>query len=117
MCVRSAAPVDARKPPHSFCVHSYTTLCPPQIYVYGCRVYLASSWNVLDFMIVLSSLAYYIVSALPGLRGVRSIRVLRVLRPLRLMSRNPGMRHLIDSLGEALPSIWKVICDKKQVLL
>ena len=46
---------------------------------------------------------------LPFLRPLRILRVLRVLRPLRLISRNAGMKLIINSLFKALPAVSNVV--------
>ena len=45
--------------------------------------------NVLDFFLVASSFL---------LSGVKSLRTVRILRPLRAISRNAGMRVIVDAL-------------------
>jgi hypothetical protein len=68
--------------------------------------YLRSGWNVLDFVIV-------IVSALTlagsdSLKSLRSLRTLRALRPLRVISRNPGMKLVVNALISSVPQILNV---------
>jgi Na+-translocating ferredoxin:NAD+ oxidoreductase RnfA subunit len=53
----------------------------------GKRAYLRNGWNVLDFIIVLTS----VVDFIPGISSSTSLKVLRMLRvfrPLRLVSHN-----------------------------
>lgn len=45
--------------------------------------YLRSSWNALDFLVVVVSIIDVSVSRSGGLAGLRSLRALRALRPLR----------------------------------
>ncbi|KAJ8559206.1 hypothetical protein ON010_g8243 [Phytophthora cinnamomi] len=67
--------------------------------------YLRDSWNVLDFVVVISSL----VAILPAVPNVSAIRTIRVLRPLRSLSMIPGMRTLISALLKALPALGNVV--------
>jgi hypothetical protein len=39
---------------------------------------------------------------------LRQLKLLRVLRPLRLIQRNEGMRVIVSSLLQALPSVADV---------
>ena len=65
------------------------------------NAYLRDSWNVLDFIVVLSSAA----PLLPGLPNMSSLRTFRILRPLRALSGLPGMRLLVSTLIASLPLI------------
>ncbi|CAM9376503.1 unnamed protein product, partial [Discosporangium mesarthrocarpum] len=49
------------------------------------RAYLRNSWNVLDFVVVVISIAslYYSGTGASNLGGLKSLRALRALRPLR----------------------------------
>ncbi|OWZ15606.1 Voltage-gated Ion Channel, partial [Phytophthora megakarya] len=67
--------------------------------------YLRDSWNVLDFLVVISSL----VAILPTVPNVSVIRTIRVLRPLRSLSMISGMRKLISALLKALPALGNVV--------
>ncbi|TMW67789.1 hypothetical protein Poli38472_007461 [Pythium oligandrum] len=74
-------------------------------FVMGRRTYLRDSWNMLDFVVVVTSL----ITALPGVPNVSAIRTIRVLRPLRSLSVIPGMRKLISALLKALPALANVL--------
>ncbi|KAG7381327.1 hypothetical protein PHYPSEUDO_006213 [Phytophthora pseudosyringae] len=67
--------------------------------------YMRDSWNVLDFVVVISSL----VAILPAVPNVSAIRTIRVLRPLRSLSMISGMRVLISALLKALPALGNVV--------
>merc|ERR1719197_2221245 len=43
------------------------------------------------------------------MKSLRSLRALRALRPLRLLSRNPGMRVVIEALYGSLPNVGHVL--------
>eukprot|EP00756_Hemistasia_phaeocysticola_P021633 Hpha_TRINITY_DN15786_c1_g2::TRINITY_DN15786_c1_g2_i1::g.37396::m.37396/K04834/SCN2A; voltage-gated sodium channel type II alpha len=65
------------------------------------KSYLRSYWNMLDFVIVLSSYPIPI----PYSNAGKVLRLLRVLRPLRTMSRVAGLRTLMAALFGAMPEI------------
>lgn len=63
-----------------------------QGFVFGKGTYLRESWNILDFLIVVSTIINWILTAFStvNISYVRSLRALRSLRPLRMISRNEG---------------------------
>jgi len=71
--------------------------------------YLRSSWNVLDFVIVLSGIIS-LFSSSSKLKVLRSLRMLRAMRPLRMVSRLSGMRVVVNSLLQSAPSVFHVFC-------
>jgi hypothetical protein len=77
-------------------------------FAFGDGAYLKSPWNQLDFAIVSISLLLLLADSVPQLRSLRILRVARVLRPLRLISRNPGMRLVIESLFKAMSGVTNV---------
>ena len=50
--------------------------------------YIKDPWNILDFVIVLSALAGFVVPKGVNISAVKSLRILRVLRPLRIIAKN-----------------------------
>ncbi|EGZ10921.1 hypothetical protein PHYSODRAFT_519134 [Phytophthora sojae] len=86
----------------------FTTECVLKIVAMGLQghgSYEQDAWNILDFLVVVSSL----VASLPGMPNVSAIRTIRVLRPLRSLSVIPGMRRLIAALLKALPALGNVV--------
>ena len=77
--------------------------------------YLRSTWNCLDFFVVMSSLAEIIAPLLMGGNGVESLkslkalRALRALRPLRMVSKNEGMKLVVGALMTSIPSMTHVL--------
>lgn len=69
----------------------------------GKKSYLRNSWNVLDFIIVVSGLISLTSDSDIGFFKV--LRILRVLRPLRLITRVKGLKLVIGSLLKAVPRI------------
>ena len=69
----------------------------------GKKSYLRNSWNILDFIIVVSALLSLTSDSDIGFFKV--LRILRVLRPLRLITRVKGLKLVIGSLMKAVPRI------------
>ena len=67
--------------------------------------YLASAWNWIDCVVVVSGL---VTLAFSGDSIVSSLRLIRMLRPLRSIQRIRGMRVLVQCLMEAMPQICNV---------
>ena len=72
------------------------------------QAYIKQPWNVLDFIIVMISILGLFADLIPAFGRLKSLRILRVLRPLRLLQRNPGMKLIISSLVQTLPSVVEV---------
>ena len=71
--------------------------------------YLSNGWNILDFVIVCTSLLTFLGNASDTLKALRTLRTLRALRPLRVISRNPGLKLVVNALFRAIPSILNVL--------
>eukprot|EP01062_Namystynia_karyoxenos_P034062 TRINITY_DN249_c1_g1_i1.p1 TRINITY_DN249_c1_g1~~TRINITY_DN249_c1_g1_i1.p1 ORF type:complete len:1844 (+),score=646.81 TRINITY_DN249_c1_g1_i1:119-5533(+) len=69
------------------------------------RAYLTSTWNVVDGIIVVGSLAQLGLGCDASGGSISILRSLRVLRPLRSMARVRGMRIILRSLFAALPAL------------
>ena len=80
--------------------------------------YLRNVWNVLDCLIVLTSVASAIADVVGAIRGggagsssvtggfnFSALRVFRVLRPLRSLNRVKKLRDLISTIVFALPAV------------
>ena len=72
------------------------------------KAYLRTSWNVLDFVLLLISLGAILSEIFPQLAFLRPLRALRVLRPLRILSRSKGMMLVLSSLFDAMPAVGNV---------
>ena len=103
--------------------------------------YLRDPWNVLDFTIVVVSLvtlvykhaigtestAAAVITATSGaatassssspFASLKTLRAMRCLRPLRFISRNPGMKMVVNSLLRALPGVANVFLVMTSLLL
>lgn len=81
------------------------------------KPYLHSTWNILDFFVVTVSLIELLspLFASAGsqesssLQGLKALRALRALRPLRMISRNEGMKLVVDALFASVPSMTNVL--------
>ena len=77
--------------------------------------YLKSTWNCLDFFVVMSSLAEIIVPVFMGggemdsFKSLKALRALRALRPLRMVSKNEGMKLVVGALMTSIPSMTHVL--------
>ena len=79
-----------------------------KVYAHGAHEYFASAWNLVDSMIVTTSLLALLSDAIPQFAMMKSLRILRVLRPLRLLVRNRGMKVVVDALIETLPAVLNI---------
>eukprot|EP00794_Sanderia_malayensis_P009765 gene9765-10764_t len=79
---------------------------------WGIYTYIRNPWNCLDLFIVCISIAS-VISAFTNSQGslnaLRSVRTFRALRPLRAISRWEGIRIVVNSLFQAIPSIGNVL--------
>lgn len=76
--------------------------------------YIRSSWNLLDFVVVVASLtdfSIYLTGRQTGraLKSLKALRALRALRPLRVISRNEGLRLVVNALLASIPAMTNVI--------
>lgn len=95
--------------------------CMIKIFVFGLVIngkssYLQSFGNLMDFFIVGLS----IVSLTPlsvNLQIFKILRMVRVLRPLRMISRNEGLKIVVESLINAIPGIVNVMVITSMLFL
>jgi hypothetical protein len=80
-------------------------------FVIGEGTYLKDSWNVLDFIIVFFSIVNWVIEALSSadISFVKGFRALRALRPLRVVSKNEGIKTVVNSLLKSIPSLLNVL--------
>lgn len=76
-----------------------------QGFILGRGAYLRDAWNVLDFLVVVTSL----MTSIPGMPTTSAVRAFRVLRPLRTISALPGLQHLVVSLLRSVPQLVGVV--------
>lgn len=73
----------------------------------GEESYLKSSYNCLDFFIVIISV-FSLSFQNANLGFLKILRLLRILRPLRVISRNEGLKVALSALFMAMPNIANV---------
>jgi hypothetical protein len=80
-------------------------------FVIGKGTYLRDPWNILDFSIVLVSVLNWTLDSLSdvNISFLRGFRALRALRPLRMVSKNEGMKIVVNSLLTSIPSLINVM--------
>jgi hypothetical protein len=91
----------------------------------GLGPYIRNPWNLLDFVVVCASILDFAVTLTQAsageeasaeqpsqvsssLQSVKALRALRALRPLRVISRNQGMKLIVNALLSSLPSMTNV---------
>jgi hypothetical protein len=72
--------------------------------------YLRDSWNVLDFFVIIVSIASFILSTIgySGLGFITVLRTFRALRPLRVINRNRGIKMVVQTLLMSIKGIAHV---------
>ena len=70
----------------------------------GPSSYFRSSWNLLDFIVVLFALLNFI----PSMQNVTYVRALRLLRPLKAASNIPGLRVMMNAMWAATKTLGNV---------
>lgn len=73
----------------------------------GRKAYLSSAWNWLDGVVVLVSVVT-MVSAGGGGATLKTFRILRAFRPLRIISRNEGLKKVVNTIVNSLPELGMV---------
>ncbi|CAM9453078.1 unnamed protein product, partial [Discosporangium mesarthrocarpum] len=71
----------------------------------GHGTYLRDSWNILDFIVVVTAL----LTSIPEMPKMSAIRVFRVLRPLKSISALPGLQKLVVSMLKSIPQLVSVV--------
>ena len=67
--------------------------------------YIRDPWNILDFTIVLSAVAGFLMPPGVNISAVKSLRILRILRPLKIVSKNKSLKIALTSLVNSIPKI------------
>jgi len=79
--------------------------------VRGKYTYLKDNYNKLDFFIVIFSIiSFFLESAETGIdiSYLKALRALRALRPLKLVSKNEGMKLVVNSILASIPNLINV---------
>lgn len=81
----------------------------------GISPYILNAWNILDFVVVVSSLIDFGFSVSSNgadtgsLKSLKALRAIRALRPLRMVSRNEGLRIVVNALFSSIPAMTNVL--------
>lgn len=80
-------------------------------FIMGEKTYLKDGWNILDFIIVLFSIITMLLENLldTNVSFIRGFRALRALRPLKFVSKNEGIKTVVNALLESIPSLLNVM--------
>ena len=82
-------------------------------FYWGERTYLRDAWNILDFIIVFFSFVTWFLEAYvddtDNVSFLRGFRALRALRPLRVVSKNEGIKTVVNALLESIPALINVL--------
>ena len=80
-------------------------------FVKGKYAYLKDNYNILDFIIVAFSIISYILERMDtgiDITFLKALRALRALRPLKLVSKNEGMKLVVNSILASIPNLINV---------
>ncbi|GLI66096.1 hypothetical protein VaNZ11_009698, partial [Volvox africanus] len=78
------------------------------------HAYLRNGWDILDFLIVSTSLLSLGLTV-GGVGGsstssaLKGVRLIRALRPLRLIRRLRGMQRVVETLIRSIPTLFEVL--------
>jgi len=77
----------------------------------GPNTYLRDNWNILDFTIVFFSMLTWVLQSFDtiDIQFIRGFRALRALRPLRVVSKNEGIKTVVNSLLNSIPALLNVL--------
>eukprot|EP00656_Telonema_subtile_P000441 TRINITY_DN10202_c0_g1_i1.p1 TRINITY_DN10202_c0_g1~~TRINITY_DN10202_c0_g1_i1.p1 ORF type:complete len:1644 (+),score=363.32 TRINITY_DN10202_c0_g1_i1:42-4973(+) len=81
--------------------------CVVMGFLFTPHAYLKDGWNVIDFIIVVSSIASIILDD-SALGVLRVLRALRAFRPLRMIKRAPGLKCVVDAIFGCLPGFINI---------
>jgi len=92
-----------------FMTGAFTLECLLKILAFGFvatqTAYIRDPWNILDFVIVLSAVAGFVLPPDVNISAVKSLRILRILRPLKIIAKNPSLKIALVSLVNSIPKI------------
>jgi len=74
----------------------------------GPKSYLRQIWNVLDVVVVTTSVLSIIFDSQSSLKIFKLLRMVRILRPLRLINRNEGLKVAVSTLVHVFPNVFNI---------
>ncbi|CAI2380762.1 unnamed protein product [Moneuplotes crassus] len=75
-----------------------------QGFVMGPETYLRDGWNILDFLVVCTS----ILSFIPSIDNLSFIRMFRLFKPLRSFSSFPAMKSIVGTILDSLSKLGEI---------
>ncbi|CAD7929440.1 unnamed protein product [Amoebophrya sp. A120] len=78
-------------------------------FFWGKKTYLSDSWNWLDFIVVVTGVAWWFLENLTVNSTITMLRVFRVLRPLRALTTMPEMKVLVNTVLQSIPKLGSVL--------
>lgn len=72
------------------------------------KAYLRVGWNILDFIVASTALIDFFIDK-RALKSLKALRALRAIRPLRVISRNEGLKIVVESIFSSLPALGNVM--------
>jgi hypothetical protein len=76
---------------------------------FGKKAYWRQGWNVLDGIVVITSVYDLLTDETQGLVKISSLRIVRGLRPLRVISRNPNLKLVVNTLLVSVPALCNLV--------
>ena len=77
--------------------------------VKGRAAYLCNPWNVLDFIVVVASVTNFAFQDNSLLSSLKALRALRAMRPLRVITRNQGLKLVVNAIFSTIPAMMNVL--------
>ena len=80
-------------------------------FIRGKHAYLKDNYNKLDFLIVFLSVVSFVLEQSDTgveISYLKAFRALRALRPLKMVSKNEGMKMIVNSILASIPNLINV---------
>ena len=91
-----------------FSIESLMKIIALGFVINGPKSYMRDMWNVLDFIIVVSSLISLSPDIIGDVSFFKAFRFVRILRPLRSIKRHKGLKLSVVSLINSVPGIARL---------
>ena len=78
-------------------------------FIFNKKSYLRDSWNILDFVIVVSAYIPIIIKDSDQNTSLTGLRSLRILRPLKTIAKSKDLRVIMMALISAVPMLLNTI--------
>jgi len=77
-------------------------------FIWGKDAYLTSVWNWLDGIVVMVSIIDFVTQG-GGPSFLRVLRILRTFRPLRVISRNEGLKVVVETVVKSMADLFGLV--------